>query len=146
MITEIDLSAPVVVRRDIAVDAPLRRVWHLLTDVPAWTEWQPDITAAAADAPLTAGSTFRWSTAGLDIESTVYSLRDPHRILWGGSSRGIHGIHQWTFDAEGSSVRARTEESWAGEPVLADVPGMRAALGESLSAWLGYLKRAAERS
>jgi len=146
MITEIDASAPVVVRRDIAIDAPLHRVWRLLTDVPAWTEWQPDITAAAAGAPLAAGSTFRWSTAGLDIESTVYALREPHWILWGGISRGIRGIHLWEFDAQGSAVHARTEESWDGEPVLADVQGMSAALGASLSAWLGHLKRAAERS
>lgn len=144
MITEIDVNAPVVVRRDVVIDAPQPRVWQLLADVSSWPAWQPDITAAAADHPLRTDSTFRWSTAGLDIESTVYSLQAPHRVLWGGTAHGITGIHLWTFDAIGSSVQVHTEESWSGHPVLADVDGMRAALDESLAAWLSHLKRAAE--
>lgn len=145
-ITEIDASAPVVVRREIAIDAPLQRVWQLHTDVPSWPRWQPDITAARAAGPLCAGDAFRWSTSGLDIESTVYVIEAPHRILWGGPAHGIIGVHLWTFDATGSSVRVRTEESWDGDPVRADVVGMRAALGESLAAWLAHLKRAAENA
>ncbi|GAA1752937.1 SRPBCC family protein [Streptomonospora arabica] len=143
-ITGIDASAPVVVRREIAVDAPLERVWRLHTDVASWPRWQPDITAAQAAGPLRVGDAFRWSTAGLDIESTVYVVEKPHRILWGGPAHGITGVHLWTFEAAGSSVRVRTEESWDGEPVRADAAGMRAALDESLAAWLAHLKSAAE--
>lgn len=146
MITEIDMKAPVVVRCDIVIDAAPQRVWQLLTEVSSWPDWQPDITAATVDRPLQTGSTFRWSTAGLDIESTVYSLQSPRRILWGGTSHGITGIHLWTFDAIDSSVHVHTEESWDGEPVLSDVDGMRAALRESLVAWLAHLKKAAENS
>lgn len=146
MITEIDIKAPVVVHCDIVVDAPLRRVWRLHTDVRSWPEWQPDITAATLDRPLRPDDTFRWSTGGLDIESTVYSIRPPRRILWGGTAHGITGIHLWTFDTVGTSVQVHTEESWDGDPVLADVNGVRAALSESLAAWLRHLKRAAERS
>ncbi len=145
MITEIDVKAPVVVRCDTVVDAPLRCVWRLLTDVSSWPDWQPDISAAAADRPLRTDSAIRWSTAGLDIESTVYQLRTPDRILWGGTAGGITGIHLWTFEVIGSSVRVHTEESWDGDPVLADVDGMRAALGDSLAAWLGHLRKAAEK-
>lgn len=146
MIADIDLNAPVVVHRDIDIHAPLHRVWRLLTEVSTWPEWQPDIAAAAAPGPLTTGGRFHWTTAGLEVESIVYGFQAPHRILWGGSSQGIHSLHLWTFEVHGSSVRARTEESWDGAPVLTDVDGMRAALGESLTAWLGHLKRAAERS
>ncbi|AUI60260.1 SRPBCC family protein [Amycolatopsis sp. BJA-103] len=145
MITEIDVKAPVVVHCDTVVDAPLRCVWRLLTEVSSWPDWQPDITAAAADRSLRTGSAIRWSTAGLDIESTVYQLRTPDRILWGGTAGGITGIHLWTLEVIGSSVRVHTEESWDGGPVLADVDGMRAALGESLAAWLGHLRKAAEK-
>jgi hypothetical protein len=148
MITEIDVKAPVVVHIVIVIviDAPLQRVWQLLTEVSSWPDWQPDITAAAGDRPLRTDSTFYWSTIGLDIESTVYLLQSPRRILWGGTAHGITGIHLWTFDAIGSSVHVHTEESWNGHPVLANVDGMRAAFGESLAAWLSHLKKAAESS
>ncbi|WP_410671457.1 SRPBCC family protein [Amycolatopsis sp. cmx-4-68] len=146
MTTEIDLSAPVVVRRETVINAPLHRVWQLHTDVTSWPQWQPDITATQADCPLTTDSTFRWSTGGLDIESTVYEVEEPRRIVWGGPAHGITEIHLWTFDVTGSAVRVRTEESWDGDPVRADIPFMRAALDQSLAAWLNHLKKAAENA
>lgn len=145
MITEIDGKAPVVVHCDLVIEAPLWRVWQLLTEVASWPDWHPDITATAADGPLRTDGVFRWSTAGLDIESTVYSLWPRRRIIWGGTTNGITGIHLWTFDEIGSSVHVHTEESWAGDPVLADVDGTWAALRESLAAWLSHLKKAALR-
>lgn len=144
MITEINAKAPVVARCDVVIDAPLQRVWQLLTDISSWPDWQPDITAAASGRPLRTADTFRWTTAGLDIESTVYLLESPRRIIWGGTVHEITGIHLWTFDVVGSAVHVHTGQSWDGDPVLADVEGTRAALRESLATWLGHLKRAAE--
>jgi hypothetical protein len=41
-------------------------------------------------------------------------------------------------------VHVTTNESFAGEPVEADVTGMQSALDSSLIAWLAHLKAAAE--
>ncbi|MFC9993537.1 SRPBCC family protein [Nocardia sp. NPDC127526] len=144
MITEIDTAAAIVAIHDIHVAAPLRRVWELHTDIAAWTGWQPDITAAAIDGPIQPGTVFRWSTFGPDIESTIYAVDDPHRIVWGGPAHGITGIHVWEFTEEDGGVRIRTEESWDGAPIRADVDGMRTALDGALTSWLGHLKRTAE--
>ncbi|MGW0807776.1 SRPBCC family protein [Nonomuraea sp. NPDC002799] len=146
MITGIDTSAAVVARHSITVDAPLRRVWDLHTDVSGWTSWQSDITAAAAEGPLVPGSVFHWTTFGMEIASTVYAVEEPYRILWGGPAQGIDGIHQWTFTEEDGMVHVHTEESWDGEPIRADAAGMGAALGASLTAWLERLKTAAENA
>ncbi|MER7450298.1 SRPBCC family protein [Nocardia beijingensis] len=144
MITDIDTSAPVIAIHEIVVAAPVRRIWELHTDVAAWTGWQPDITAAAIDGAIEPGTVFRWSTFGLDIESTIYAVESQRRIVWGGSAHGITGVHVWTFTEEAEGVRIRTEESWDGEPIRADVDGMRAALDSALAGWLAHLKRAAE--
>ncbi|WP_329090178.1 MULTISPECIES: SRPBCC family protein [unclassified Streptosporangium] len=145
MIIGIDTGAPVVVRLDITVDAPIDRVWALHTDIAAWPTWQHEITAANIDEPLTAGATFHWSTFGLDIASTVRLIDPPHRILWGGPAHGITGIHQWTFETVGSGgTRVLTEESWDGDPIRADVPAMQAALHQSLTTWLTLLKNTSE--
>ena len=41
-------------------------------------------------------------------------------------------------------VHVTTEESFAGEPVEADVTGMQSTLDSSLISWLAHLKAAAE--
>ncbi|WP_327008628.1 SRPBCC family protein [Dactylosporangium sp. NBC_01737] len=142
-ITGIDENAAVVARHQVRIDAPIERVWALHTDVNRWTDWQSDIDTAHADEPLRPGATFHWSTAGLQIASTVYAIDAPHRILWGGPAHGITGIHEWTFTADGESTIVTTAESWDGEPVRADADNMRQALDASLIAWLELLRKAA---
>ena len=65
-------------------------------------------------------------------------------MLWGGTSGGITGVHEWVFTETAAGVHVTTEESFAGGPVEADIAGMQSALDSSLSAWLGHLKAAAE--
>lgn len=144
--TDIDHDATVVVHREIRIQAPIDRVWRLHTDVAGWPDWQTDVHAAQADGPLTPGTTFRWSTHGLDIASTVYAVGAPHRILWGGPAQGITGIHEWTFTADGDTTVVRTAESWEGEPVRADADTLRAGLDASLAAWLELLRTKASAS
>jgi uncharacterized protein YndB with AHSA1/START domain len=140
----VDESATVVVRREIRVQAPIDRVWRLHTDVASWPTWQTDVQSAEADGPLEPGASFRWSTHGLDVTSTVYAVDAPHRILWGGPAQGITGIHEWTFTADGDTTIVRTAESWEGEPVQADAGNLHAALDGSLAAWLELLRGKAE--
>jgi hypothetical protein len=54
------------------------------------------------------------------------------------------GIHEWRFEQTRSGVHVATDESWSGAPVEADPDSLRAALDESLVAWLGRLKTEAE--
>src|ERR687891_1133296 len=91
--TTIDESATVVVRREVRIEAPIDLVWSLHTDVAGWPAWQTDVDSAQIDGPLVPGATFRWSTHGLQVTSTVYAVDAPRRILWGGPAQGITGIH-----------------------------------------------------
>jgi hypothetical protein len=56
----------------------------------------------------------------------------------------IGGPRKWLFTESPGGVHVATTESFAGEPVLADVRGMQTALDTSLVTWLGHLKTAAE--
>ncbi len=57
---------------------------------------------------------------------------------------GITGVHEWVFSQTPAGVHVTTDESFAGEPVKADVTGMQSALDSSLIARLAHLKAAAE--
>ena len=143
---EVDRAAPVVAVHEIQIEAPLETVWRLHTDVDSWPAWQTEITAAHIDGPLEPGASFDWTSYGFSVTSTVYDLVERTRVLWGGTSGGITGIHEWLFAETPNGVRVTTSESFAGEPVAADADGMKGLLDASLVAWLDHLKTAAESS
>jgi uncharacterized membrane protein len=144
--SDVDRSAPVIAVHEIDIEAPLDRVWRLHTDVNSWPTWQADISAAHIDGDLEPGVAFDWTSYGFSVRSTVYDLADGSRVLWGGTSGGITGIHEWLFSETLGGVHVTTTESFAGEPVEADAPGMQSLLDASLVAWLAHLKVAAESS
>jgi len=144
--TDVDRVAPVIAVHEIDIEGSLDTVWRLHTDVNAWPTWQTDITAAHLDGVLEPGVSFDRTSYGFSVTSTVYALAKPFRVLWGGTSGGIKGVHEWLFSETSSGVRVTTTESFAGEPVEDDPAGMQTVLDASLVAWLGHLKVAVESS
>lgn len=141
---DIDRTAPVIVELATIVDAPLETVWELHTTIDEWSVWQPEITRARLTGPLAVGATFDWEIAGLAITSTIAEIEPLRRIGWGGPAHGIDGVHVWTFEQTDDGVAVHTAESWAGDQVLADPDGLRAALTASLTDRLAALKATAE--
>ena len=142
--TGTDAGAPVRAHHEIDITALLSTVWQLHTDVNAWPTWQTEITAAYLDEPFQPGASFEWTSYGFTVVSTIYAVADGSRVLWGGTSGGITGVHEWVFTETAAGVHVTTAESFAGGPVEADIAGMQSALDSSLSAWLGHLTAAAE--
>jgi hypothetical protein len=133
----------VIAHHEVDIQAPLDTVWRLHTDINAWPTWQTDITVAHLDGVLEPGASFNWTSYGLSVTSTVYDLAERARVLWGGTANGITGVHEWLFSQTPAGVHVTTNESFAGEPVTADVAGMQSLLDASLVSWLGHLKAAA---
>ena len=142
--TEVDRSAPALSEHQIDINAPRELVWRLHTDIAAWPTWQTDITDAALEQPLEPGVSFRWSTSGMTITSTVYAIDEGSRILWGGTVSSITGIHDWIFTNTANGVRVATTEPFSGGPVDPDSDAMQGLLDQSLISWLSKLKVAAE--
>ncbi|MGW7316908.1 SRPBCC family protein [Streptomyces sp. NPDC054865] len=155
----VDPDARVRHRAEILIDAPLRTVWKLQTDVERWPAWQAPVTTAERldHGPLRRGSAFRWTVpvppnptpaTRLDITSTVEQLRPYSCIRWTGPAIGeglhIDGVHVWSFTRTPGGVRVVTEETHVGPQVDADVPTATAILRQGLEAWLNDLKSTAE--
>ena len=142
--TGIDSDAPIRTRHEIDINAPLDTVWQLHTDVNNWPAWQTEITEAQLDGAFQPGNSFKWNSYGFTVTSTIYAVAERARTLWGGPAAGITGVHEWVFSETPAGVHVTTQESWAGQPVEADIPRMRTILDTSLAAWLKNLKAAAE--
>ena len=137
-------EAPVLSRHEILIDAPLGDVWHLHTDVNAWTTWQTDISEAHIDGVMEPGNSFDWTSYNFPVRSTVYEIADRERVLWGGTAGRITGINEWLFTETPEGVRVSTTESFSCDPVNADVEAMQNMLDSSLVAWLAHMKTRAE--
>ncbi|WP_159074179.1 SRPBCC family protein [Streptomyces dioscori] len=142
----VDKSAPVVSRAAVLIDAPLKTVWKLHTDIDAWSSWIPEITPAKkkTPGPLRPGSVFDWSPQNMKVTSTVTAVEQGRCTAWAAPVNGIDGVHLFTFKQVRGGVLATTEESWAGAPVEADIPGSQAALDAGLDDWVNRLKSTAE--
>ena len=141
---DIDRKAPVITQDGIVIAAPLSFVWELHTDIAAWPTWNTAIDRASIASPLAIGAVFHWSTAGLEMLSTVRDLITPERMGWSGSAQGVMDIHVWRFRQLQHEVLVQTEESWGGEPVQRNRERLQRALDQSLHAWLQRLKEEAE--
>ncbi|WP_410816299.1 SRPBCC family protein [Micromonospora sp. 050-3] len=158
----VDTAAKIHYRTETTIDAPLRTVWKLQTDVESWPSWQkPVLSSKRLDrGPLRPGSSFRWTTpvpetalnqaTTLVVTSTVRQLRHQRCLRWDGPAIGAglridEGVHVWTFTEIGGRVLVRTEETWRGDQVEQDVAFSTAALRAGLETWLTELKTRAER-
>ncbi|MGC4815229.1 SRPBCC family protein [Micromonospora sp. DT228] len=158
----VDTTAKIRYRTETTIDAPLRTVWKLQTDVERWPSWQkPVLSSKRLDrGPLRPGSSFRWTTpvpetalnpaTTLVVTSTVKQLQHQKCLRWDGPAIGAglridEGVHAWTFTEIGGRVLVRTEETWRGDQVEQDVAFSTAALRGGLERWLTELKTRAER-
>lgn len=110
----IDTNAPVFARKEILIHAPVKMVWQIQTDIENWSKWQPDITSTKLEGTLAAGTTFRWTAKGLNIVSTLRTVKPHSQIAWTGISLGMFAIHNWTFEVRGETTLVNTEESLSG--------------------------------
>lgn len=141
----IDLNAPVISREKILINAAVKTVWNLFTDISNWSNWNADINFSNLAESLALGATFHWETAGMKIASTIKELIPPKQIGWSGEVQGIMGVHVWHFADENGITLVKTEESWNGEAARKNISEMQKTLDESLQSWLKKLKTEAEK-
>jgi uncharacterized protein YndB with AHSA1/START domain len=142
----VDKNAPVISRASVLIKAPLADVWRLHSDIDNWASWIPEIAPAhkKTPGPLRPGSVFEWSPQNMKAESTIKTIKPLRCTAWGAPVNGITGVHLFTFKQTKDGVLATTEESWAGPPVEADIPGNQAGLDQGLDDWVNRLKDTAE--
>lgn len=141
----IDQTAPMSARTEILIDAPVEKVWAVLTGIERWPEWRADVSNARLEGSLAVGTSLKWKTKGVAITSTIQELESGRCIGWTGSSVGTKAIHTWTFETQANSTHVITEESLSGWfPSLLKVfdPTF---LEKSLAGWLRALKDEVER-
>jgi uncharacterized protein YndB with AHSA1/START domain len=139
-------DSPVVSAHEIVIDAPIDRVWEVLTAIDRWPAWNPDVKWVSMDGPVENGVSFRWKAGPGTITSLVEHVERPHVVAWSGRTLSIRAVHVWRLESRDGGTLARTEESYDGLVARVLRRSLQKMLDSALADGAGYLKAEAERT
>jgi len=138
-------DSPVVSQAEIEIDAPVDRVWEILTAIERWPAWNPDVKSVSIGDAFAEGSTFRWKAGPGTITSLVEHVDRPRLVAWSGRTFGIRAVHVWRLEARNGKTLARTEESYDGLVARVLRRSLQKTLDTALTDGASYLKAEAEK-
>jgi hypothetical protein len=138
----IDGEAPVRASHEIRVDAPVERVWELLSDVSGWGTWDPAVHDVHLDSTVAEDARFAWGNGRARIKSRFAVVDSARELTWTGVFSGAKAVDRHVLEAtDDGATRIRCEESMAG-PLLVLFYNS-AKLQADTEQWLTTLKTAA---
>ena len=143
--TGINEQAPIRSEGEIEIAAPPAVVWHVLSGLERWPEWNPDVKSVSMRGPLSPGSVFRWKAGPGTITSTLLHVEPPRLIAWRGSTLGIKAIHFWWLQPTDGGTLVSTAESYEGLVARLLHGPIQRALDDGLESGLRHLKAESER-
>ena len=140
----IDEEAPVKASHEVRIEAAVERVWELLSDVPSWGTWYPDVHDVHLDSGVKADARFTWTNGKARIKSTFAVVDSEREITWTGVSSGAKAVDRYVLEPidDGGATRVFCEESMAGPLLVLFFDSAKLKTG--MEAWLSALKMAAE--
>ncbi|MEU0787348.1 SRPBCC family protein [Streptomyces sp. NPDC006173] len=142
----LDERAPISGSFEIRIEAPVERVWSLLSEPANWGSVDPaihDVTVDGGSGGAEVDTRFTWVNGRNRIKSR-FAVVDPGReIVWTGLAAGAKAVHRHVLEAtDDGATLVRTEESMGG--LLLVLFFSDAKLHAVLEKWLKGLKKAAE--
>jgi len=139
---KINENASIKDRQSIIINAPIQRVWDVLTNVNKWSEWYPDIKSASSD-KVEAGASFDWALKSTHLKSEFQLVEEPTLLAWTGKSKMVKAIHVWNLEAADDQTIVTVEKSIEG--FLIPVFNRQSKVHDDLMAWIDALKVEAEK-
>ena len=142
---DVNLSAPVIAREEIRIDAAVQAVWDVLSDIEHWPAWNKAVRSLTLHGSVAPGTSFEWKAGPGTIKSRLAEVDPPHRIVWTGVTLGIKAVDAFSFEASEGGTLVRQAESWEGLLARLFRARMERMLRASLRDGLRSLKAEAER-
>jgi hypothetical protein len=140
----IQIDAPIKTSLEVVIQAPVEKVWSLLTAVNEWPQWQTAIKEAQIDGPVASGTTFAWSAGSMHIHSRLALVVPDEQLAWTGKAWTATAVHVWKFERlPGNRTRVTTDESVSGFLVTFFYSSRDLQVADQF--WLDRLKQEAER-
>ncbi|MEQ9230642.1 MAG: SRPBCC family protein [Cyclobacteriaceae bacterium] len=128
-------------RQSLIINAPIQKVWDILSDVKNWPTWNKEIKSAECD-KVEVGAEFNWTIRLTHFSSTFQVVDAPTLLTWTGKSKLVKSIFVWNLEASDEQTILTVEESVEG--FILPVFNNQSKLHDILVGWIEALKIKAE--
>lgn len=111
---EVDQSLPCVAERQIAINAPIERVFSILSDINNWTKWQKAVSISSINDKPIVGAEFSWKANGFKINSKIHTYLPSSELGWTGKMLWIDAVHNWYLTSDSKNTIVLVKESLKG--------------------------------
>ncbi len=66
--------------REVEINAPVEKVWQVITDPNHWPEWFPGVDSVSTATPVSAGGTFDYTTDGKTGHGKIVKMEPLKRL------------------------------------------------------------------
>jgi len=105
------------VTNELDMDVQPEVVWAWLVRAQLWPAWysnSANVAIREGGPDLRAGSSFRWKTFGITLDSKVQEFAPFERLAWSARATGIDAYHAWLIAPTPNGCHVRTEETQNG--------------------------------
>lgn len=143
---EANQNAPALAHKEVVVDAPIEKVWELLSNLKSWDLWNPSVKDLQIDGPLKPGLHFHWTSSLVSVEAQIEEILPPYRLSWTGRGLASNAFYVWKLaETEDGKTLVRAEESFEGALPQFFKRTSGIVLDIKLESWVVHLKDAAEK-
>ena len=125
-------------RQSIIINAPVEKVWDILTDIEQWPKWNKEIKSANCSSPVAEGVKFEWHVRLTTFQSSFQAVNEPTLLSWTGKSKLMKSIFVWNLEASDQQTIVTVEESIEG--FVIPIFNNHSKLHDILIDWLSALK------
>ncbi|MEQ9405016.1 MAG: SRPBCC family protein [Cyclobacteriaceae bacterium] len=126
----------------IIINAPINKVWGVLTDLEKWPNWNPVIKNVSTGGKPEKGMNFKWTFDGTKYSSQIQAIKEPETLAWTGKSSWIKSIHVWQLESDDNQTIASLSTSL--QSTFAVLVNKHQKVYNDLIGWLECLKNTAE--
>ena len=93
-----DPDAPIFATHHVVIDAPVERVWEVLSHPDGWTGVDPTIRNVRLEGGVVEGARFTWRNGKAKLASRFAVVDPGHELTWTGHVMGSKVVHRHVLD------------------------------------------------
>jgi len=111
---EVNTNAHAFNQEEITINAPVERIYNILSNISGWPEWQTGVKKAKMEGDTIENKSFVWKAGGMTIKSKIHTVIPNREIGWTGKSVWINAVHNWYFEKRGDNTLVKVSECLEG--------------------------------